>query len=475
MIHGRAVIDLHNTKTHRDERIVHDNMLTNWIRDSAKPLSPWLTGLPTSLNYNSANLFGGLMMFEHALSNDADDYLFPAFDANKMIAHADNNVYGGSDLTRGSFNSGQSSAVDGTITRVWDFTQEQGNGNIASLGLCPASFARIGSGHIYDIAQNATECADFGSGAFQKRQLLVNNPWNTKQYAVYFNNDDQRCYYAYLDNGILTVKSCCAPLWNIRATVLNNSAGSYLNFSNDEDTKTHDVSSIVGSVSVACGYWKNDGKLYICAGGNLASGSSRTFVIYDVKTNTYTTQTVTNNTGATLRMVTTSYRIMSRELIVEDGILYAVTTGNNVAWIDLSDNTNCGITKEPTEAGNLTVYTSSGSATFENFGGMIVCTVSDGFFFSSATAKRYVIRKGKSRRLSLLKYTQSDYVDGHDIGQDINKAFVIISNYANNSAAEHAGFYAFVPALATKNNLESAVTKTADMTMRVTYTVTDSE
>ena len=477
MIHGRAVIDLHNTKTHRDERIVHDNMLTNWIRDSAKPLSPWLTGLPTSLNYNSANLFGGLMMFEHALSNDADDYLFPAFDVNKMIAHADNNVYGGIDLTRGSFNSGQSSAVDGTITRVWDFTQEQGNGNIASLGLCPASFARIGSGHIYDIAQNATECADFYSGAFAKRQMFSNNPYPTDTYCSYFNKDDNRFYFASISAGVLTVNSCNAPLWNINATVQNNAASSYLNFSNAADTKTHDISSIVGSINAANAYCTNDGKMYIVPNGTLSDGSSRTIVIYDVKTDTYTTQTLTNNTGAAIRFAAISnYRQMSRGFVVSDGVLYAATVGSTLAWIDLSDNTNCGITKTPTEDANLTVYFSDNQGySIDVWGDMVVCTVASGFFFTSAEAKRYVIRKGKSRRLSLFRYSQSQYIDGHDIGHDLNKSVVILSNYSNNSSAENTGHYLYAPALATKNNLESAVTKTADMTMRVTYTVTDSE
>lgn len=476
MIHGRAVIDLHNTKTHRDERIVHDNMLTNWIRDSAKPLSPWLTGLPTSLNYNSANLFGGLMMFEHALSNDADDYLFPAFDANKMIAHADNNVYGGSDLTRGSFNSGQSSAVDGTITRVWDFTQEQGNGNIASLGLCPAQLARIGSGHVYDIAQNSTECADFQTGAFAKRQMFTNYPYPATTYCSYFNRDDNRFYYASIVAGVLTVNSVNAPLWNINATVLTNAASSYLNFSNAADTKTHDISSIVGSVNEACCHCTNDGKMYIIATGSLSNGSSRTLVIYDAKTDTYTTQTLTNNTGATIRFASIDeYHAMSRAFVVSDGILYAVTSANTVAWIYLSDNTNCGITKNPTEDANLTIYyTNSSGCALDIWGGMVVCTAESGFFFTNADAKRYVIRKGKSRRLSLLRYQQSPYIDGHDIGQDLNNSVVLVSNYPNNTSAENSGHYLYAPALATKNNLESAVTKTADMTMRVTYTVTDA-
>ena len=146
MLHGRAIIDLHNTRTHKDERIVHDNMLTNWIRDSIKPWTIHRLGRPAVETLGYDDIFGGLMMFQSALSNDADDYLFPSPHVNKMIAHGNNQTYSGTDLTRGSYNESQSSGDDGSITKVWDFTQEQGNGTIASLGLCSIRFAICGNG-----------------------------------------------------------------------------------------------------------------------------------------------------------------------------------------------------------------------------------------------------------------------------------------------------------------------------------------
>jgi hypothetical protein len=99
---------------------------------------------PTTQEFTKEKLFRGVILFEDEVTNNADDYCFPA--ANKMIAHGDDQAYSGSDLTRGSFNTELSSSSKTEMVSVWDWTQERGNGTISALGLCNRWSGGIGSG-----------------------------------------------------------------------------------------------------------------------------------------------------------------------------------------------------------------------------------------------------------------------------------------------------------------------------------------
>ena len=76
MLHGKAVIELHNTRTHQSKRIVHHNMLTNWVRDYLKPASflQTMIGDPAAIHARSwggvspSIMLGGLLMFGSTLN-----------------------------------------------------------------------------------------------------------------------------------------------------------------------------------------------------------------------------------------------------------------------------------------------------------------------------------------------------------------------------------------------------------------------
>lgn len=465
MLHGRAVIDLHNTRTHRDERIVHDNALTNWIRDVCKPRSLHLLGRPNAENLNRDNIFRGLMMFPNALSNDPDDYLFPAPNVNPMTAHASGATYSGVDTTRGSFNDAQSSSVDGAITSVWDFTQEQGNGTIASLGLCPTEFAVAGNGSksgVTAILRNVKQ-QPFGSA----RSSI--GGWNSGGIR-YYDGENGTTIVARFQSGVMSlVEVPCT--WTQIDPLLGGHGGATFYTPSTVETETYDLTAYFTTTNMYT-FVSDDGKMYIF-GGSWNNGSTKTLVIFDLKTRTYTTQSVVNNTGVTLAGATDATGFNMLRMAVDNGILYVPASNNRLAYINLSNNTDCGLVKTPDGLSDLTVSVRS----IAKIGNMVIASPSDDYFTqASNTRTAYVVYKGESWHWGWGTLNVSNYVSTNGViiaGQSISKVLFAVGGVSNNNMTSYNDIWTEVPCLTTKNNLDSAVTKTADMTMRVTYTVTD--
>lgn len=470
MLHGRAIIDLHNNRTHRDERIVHDNMLTNWIRDSINPWTIYRQGRPTVETMSYDNIFGGLMMFDAALPNNADDYLFPSPHTHKMIAHANNQTYSGADLTRGSYNEAQSVSTDGTITKVWDFTQEQGNGNIASLGLCSIRFAICGNGT--NLVPTKEDRNVFQS-IYANRSSVDGTASGTSRGFRFYDGISGTTIVARCISGVLNVIEVPAFWSKFNPTVGQHGTSSYFYIPSNVSVETYDLTAISTNNYIAS-HVSNSGVLYLIFGTTWNDGDYRTLVAFDLRARTYTTQTITNNTGVQLRIGWNNYDD-AHFAIDDDGYLYIATTSNKIAFINLADNTDCGIVKAPNGTDDLQ-GTAGICSTVSKFGKWIIAG-SNGYLFSSTTATMYIINKGASwyagwSRIQMVGHTSESNLCA---GQSIAKHLFAYGGEAGNTSADYGESLTEIPCLATINNLESAVTKTADMTMRVTYTVTDSE
>ena len=132
-IHGHVCVDLHNTKSGFTERIQGDNLVTNAVQGILQ-----MTALaPTSITLSNflpvaTNLLGGLMIFDGRLEQSVTNTMFPG------DVHY---VGGGGDTTPiqskmiGSYNKKQSHPINNNtgFTTVWDFSTERANGTISSL------------------------------------------------------------------------------------------------------------------------------------------------------------------------------------------------------------------------------------------------------------------------------------------------------------------------------------------------------
>lgn len=144
-IKGSATIELTNADGTK-QIIKHDNMITNAVADMFRS---YMGDMPLihKLNFYdytyAGTIFGGLLLFDDRLNDDASDYVIPSA---KITGYASDTAYGGDDLQRGGYNKAESGLQeDGSYKLVWDFGTSQGNGNIQSIALCPIAMGKIGA------------------------------------------------------------------------------------------------------------------------------------------------------------------------------------------------------------------------------------------------------------------------------------------------------------------------------------------
>ncbi|MBD5529686.1 MAG: hypothetical protein HDR02_14985 [Lachnospiraceae bacterium] len=152
MIKGHAIIELKNTVTGETQRVEHDNMITNGLKYC---LTPWLgkysfantknAQYQTTVNANNESrktnnasimnhLLGGIFAFQNTLEENVENVTFPL--NNPLTGKASYDTYSGMDSYRGSYNEGESGLQeDGSYKHVWDFTTNQANGQISALAL----------------------------------------------------------------------------------------------------------------------------------------------------------------------------------------------------------------------------------------------------------------------------------------------------------------------------------------------------
>lgn len=465
MLKGHAKIELTNVKTGEKKVIEHDNMLTNYYRDLFTPRG--IAGrniVHTGIAWNKQQMFGGILLFENSLDNNADNYKFPH--DNKMVARGSNIAYSGVDTTIGSFNEAESSFSVDSATLVWDWTQERGNGTISALGLTSAEGGLIGAGRDIEgdtadasiLAPNThriNETANIGGTQYPSPVYI--DKTNNKMYAVIYNNNALTVReYQFVDNGI-----------DLLTILTVNSNYLYQDISKYKETVVSMTSYNLGSNPVSFCY---EGKLYITTATTAWGSGSKTFVRYDFATGTIDTVSISNNTGESIYM--TSFGTNRTAVFaIYNGYLYGATTANHIVYIGLADNTDCGLVKDGN--GETIVRTTS-----TNIYSMFAVVWGELFFNASTIwasgkgdanqKKMYVLdSKNVARRRNLAPFLMGNYdlfanIDGY------NDSAVAI--YANQGTGAPIRTFNLM-CLATKNNLDTPVTKTADMTMRVTYTI----
>ena len=159
---GSATIELTNADGSK-EVIEHDNMITNAVNDLLYVARGEQSNIMRIANNGERyveSLFGGIILFKDELNDDPDDYYIPSV---RTTGYASLSSYGGLDIERGGFNQSESGMQeDGSYKFVWDFSTSQANGEIKAIGLCPSMMGKVGM-------SNATVSSE-------KLSLYVNRP-----------------------------------------------------------------------------------------------------------------------------------------------------------------------------------------------------------------------------------------------------------------------------------------------------------
>ena len=132
MLKGHVRIDIHNHNSGFTERYEQDNMVTNAMK---RIIPSWMGSnqLPNDeIMPLATKALGGLMLFDGALTENANNIFFP--NEAHLIACAGQDT-NSTNPRRGSKNNSESKEIDTGYQTTWDFNTAQANGNIRSLAL----------------------------------------------------------------------------------------------------------------------------------------------------------------------------------------------------------------------------------------------------------------------------------------------------------------------------------------------------
>lgn len=141
-IKGKAVIELKDTRTGEVEIMEEENMVTNAVQ---RLFSDNIEGMFFNVGGSGGadwsdyhlpicpNAIGGILLFSDALVEDENNIYAPS--ANHCVGYASNNANPTANVMRGSLNLTESGKIDRGYKFVWDFATSQGNGTISAVAL----------------------------------------------------------------------------------------------------------------------------------------------------------------------------------------------------------------------------------------------------------------------------------------------------------------------------------------------------
>lgn len=473
LIKGKTKIELTNIKTGVKQTITHDNMVTNAFADMCKPIGiyqPAITTYTQGNNSIATTVFGGIMLLDLVLNEDPDDYYIPG--EATPVGYASDSAYSGEDTRKGGYNSVESGLQeDGSYKHVWDFTTSQANGTIASLGLVPREFGKIGIK--YD--SNHLNGNDFGLKIYTKdtSPIKILNMFDEKNfdYILFLNGDDlygikkYNLTYDYNHADEHYTKNG-GYIKIVRYKVANMSVGIGYNqtlynelfleeipikipeeimIDNNGDITSN--SQIYGGITVYNGMVS----FYLRKSNyNIANGSEFKILFINLKNNfEISVRTFTNTTGETLILGRTSDGVgTKRTAIYHD---YAILSSNTKIYvINLND-----ITDIVSITDNYNFYF------VYRFGDYVL------LYYDGNYCYMFNIKKCKYNSMS----TTATFVGANRMyfNGEMGNKICRISFYSST-------YYFFVNPfiLMTKNNLPEPIIKTENQVMKITYTLSES-
>lgn len=460
---GTMVMELTDVNTSEVETVMEENMVTNAVNNilGLNPMgifyceAEYSTGMvwTGTLLPICPNMIGGILLFPKALEENADN-IYVQTD-NLPVAYASNNVNSTANTARGSLNLTESKKLDNGYKFVWEFTPSQGNGTIAAVALTSALGGQNGFGSLVGDASTFLQlkAVDIGSLGAAKQVILFG--------AVEVDFEKNLLYSMTFKNSSVCIKKVRLPIFNIGLneklddstyTVLEDKAvaASTFRFLGDY--------TLYGEfIDGKDGYWygfSNEGN----------SAGSATMVWVKISKEDYSiTEGEWTLSNAKLMPVgqrdeAATYPERIIQCCMRGGYLY-VPAYNKKGIYKINTANSADVTliefgftskwKPLCETGSCEVYMT-----------LIGDLIMAGDF--QVTAEDTVIRTQGSFRLNDAATPLFQY-----------KNFLV--GWGGSYGNEYRTMYLLTPYLATINNLSSAVVKTVDKTMKITYTLTEEE
>lgn len=502
MLKGHTKIELINEDGSK-KTVEHDNMITtavdHFLKSYRGELPPILKMSNNGDSY-AKNLFGGIMLFDDTLSSNADEYFIPS---TKITGYASQDAYAGLDVARGSFNESESGLQDdGSYKFVWDFTTAQANGKIQSLGLCPNIMGQIGASDSIQTSEmktfsfikdapnpftdNMLPRSGSTDGVYNYSLIICaiigDIAYVVNENNIYYNNSYSSDFI--LNNGGKLV------LRRFKLGATNVGLGDKVSMARYIDTVevalpsefTDVLTSSYGYGAVATTFDATNNKLivYPCAiKSNIAVNGTTKYCEIELTNSMKTTvYTYTNTTAGVLPYANndshypnsnlrTSWTAHLKLYVCEDYIVSITKKDDyhNMYVTKRADNTQV---KEVVYNGNNVINTTSAGCGFcpiYRSGNILVFGLKSSYSISNFPWGIYIL----DMSTGVAKKTNSTDFYSYNVIANYNP-LVWVSN------GSYLGYKLKINpfVLTTKNNLDSAVTKTASQSMKITYTLTES-
>lgn len=490
MLNGRTIIELTDVKTGVTEKIEKTNMVTNAInsyyKDNCLGVKEWnrtdfnLKSFFTGGKFESFSdniftfpllgvLIGGVLCYSSPLEENADNFYAPL--TNELVACANIEKNTHDELTkRGSFNAIESGETDKGYKFVWDFATHQGNGTISSLGLTSywgginefdgVPFVELNIKKYKNTRSIKPEYFNtFLNEVYQKMNIIEFDSQNNIGISIGVVKKGER--------NVITI-------WKVKCSITKRR----LKFGYISDKKvaeTYEIPTTDTGVENFCTLLK-DGNFMFADGKDgywygLLSGGSYTRWIkikkddYSVTTGewdsfgfNYTSNKILSGSNIT------SYNGIS-SMIIKGDYIY-VKTSNKIFIV----NKNTGVV-ESTETSGLRIYWIDMLGAVWNYGtNSSSSSVSDQYnFYTHYGSPTFYIGTKRYDKIHYNFLESYKRISNAHLFRTTNSVFITGYTCYNPVGT------LVTPYLATINNLQEPVTKTANKTMKITYILEEED
>lgn len=475
-LHGHARIELTNVRTGQTQIVEKDNLITDAV-------SGLFNGMGASLNWQRlltqgderwsaapkdliTMFYGGLLLYDTALGTDAGTCFAPA-EAHVTGTAVYGAVNSGTNTVRGSCNltETQIDTENGIATFVYDFGTDQGNGVIASVCLTSPF-----GGYFDETAGTSPAVAtqidrmDLGGSLGGYSRLLTSLEGNYLHAA----DTQGTALWADAASDVLAVGriDASAAALELRRHAMSLHSIDLFARSTDGvhtsliDTKTYSLSGFLQATAAANSRLCCDaerGKLYLVSvpsGAAVATTGQIKVRAYDIATMESTDYTLPNNTGARLKGAVAANYEVPLNGTVYDGWVYLVSyAGDKIFRVKLTDAT---AVQEVTLNGKMMTAVSD---------------CHDGRLYLYDKTQSLVLNTADNALRAIEAAASTDGGSIHAVTVPIlNEPVAPLLRYYEGSRVRTTRAMR-CNYLGTINDLTESVEKTADKTMKITYTL----
>ena len=434
------------------KRIQKHNNITPWISDllhqgnycqiiepsKMLPLSQFVNGCLLTDKANDASL--------SMLAGDSE-----------ITAQAGNDSYSGTYSKRGTFNAIESGLITNGIRNVWDWGTAYGNGTIASVCCTRSNFGKTELGT--DAAIPDTDAiASFilgGDGSYG----WYESDDNTLGRCQIIDYANERGYYVYYSSGTIGIEVYRVPTLHLHLTDARFNA---------ELIETHTISQTVDNWDCRSASISFTGSAIHILTWTRNSGSLKDYAISlsDLDSVTVTPHTYS---GITFNDSYEAWRTrgdVRKDILLIIGNYVWGLSGNKIAKCNLLGNNDADVTVYDNPLGNV-LGSNNGSFVYLPNGDWYKIDISGN---PSVTPTETIYQhNGNFYRVYSHKFGGASDAGGYAMNVTGKGSVIASVRRYEESAIQLCTFFPYV---STVNNLEEAVTKSADLTMKLTYEIT---